>query len=73
MIKPDRVTVVTKSVGRITARDIREMFSLPADAVISVEVPSGGDYSGETLDIGPDIPHLKVVWQQTKDESEPSA
>lgn len=67
MIKSDSITIASKHTGKITLLDLREAFGLPADAVISVEVPSGGDYSGETLDIGSVyIPHLKVVWQETK-------
>lgn len=48
--------------GVITVADIRRQFSIPDDAVITVRVPSGGDYSGEDID----LTEIHVSWEQVK-------
>ena len=50
----------------IGVEDLKKAFGMPVQAKFTVEVPSGGDYSGETLVIGKDIPRIDVVWEDTK-------
>lgn len=45
----------------LTDKQIREALKLPKEARISFRVPTGGDYSGDELDIS-DYP-LRVHWE----------
>ena len=45
----------------LTARDIISALGLPDDAKVFFEVPTGGDYSGCTLDIDDDTP-VRARW-----------
>lgn len=59
--------ITIEHIGKITLQNLREAFELPVDAAISIQVPSGGDYSGDILGIGSVwIPHLIVSWKETK-------
>lgn len=53
-------SVIEEHTGTITADDLRAAFGIPLNAVISVSVPGGGDWSHTQLDIK-DHP-LEVRW-----------
>ncbi len=52
--------------GRITLEEIQEAFYLPKDAIVSVMVPGGGDWSSTELVLGTDVPHIDVYWEEIK-------
>ena len=53
--------------GIITAADLRKQFNIPEAAEITVDIPSGGDWSGESVEVGGDaIPHIKIEWEEVK-------
>ena len=60
-----RVEVTTKKryVHRVTAADIITLVGAPFEAEVTVVVPTGGDWAGERLDIGSDIPYVSVSWE----------
>ena len=43
-----------------------EGYDIPDDSKVTVQVPGGGDYSGETLTIGTDT-FLKISWTEKKE------
>lgn len=65
-----KVTKLSETVrysGIITAADLRKKFNIPIGAEITVDIPSGGDWSGESVEIGGEsIPHIKVDWEEVK-------
>jgi hypothetical protein len=48
--------------GVITADDIKRKFKIPAQAQITMTVPGGGNWSGMSIVMGEDFPHLTVTW-----------
>jgi len=52
--------------GVITAEDLRKQFKIPDKAEITVMVPTGGDWSGTELEIGKDVPGIRVQWENVK-------
>lgn len=64
-------TVVTSVEVEISADQIRQVFNLPGDAEIFVEVPGGGDWSNIDLELGRRQP-LKARYKRTEvTEEEP--
>jgi hypothetical protein len=62
--------VITEHTQEFTRDDLLNELDIPgmhySDAKISVEVPTGGDYSGCTLVIGEDVPHITVSYTTTE-------
>ena len=55
---PSRITYG----GTITLKDLQKAFGIPEDAEVTVAVPSGGDYSGQKLDVG----EIQVRWERVE-------
>lgn len=68
------VTTVTTSSLELDSSDIIALlnssraYNIPSNATVMIEVPSGGDYSGEVLDLLDYT--ITVVWtiKETKDD-----
>jgi hypothetical protein len=61
------VTEMTRYQRDITAADIRKALSLPEDADITIEVPGGGDYSGQVLNL--DVANARATWLIVKQDT----
>ena len=55
----------TKHEGTITSKDIIRALELPKDAKLEFDVPSGGDYSGMSLD----VESIRVSWTTESKQS----
>jgi len=53
---------------RTSSSSRRKKFGIPANAEITVQIPSGRDWSGESavIDDNEAIPHIKVDWEEVK-------
>jgi ribosomal protein L23 len=65
------VTTEVTTYYEITADDIRTAFCLPASARITFRVPSGGDWSGDVIEISKDDPIHVVSKNETVSEMTP--
>jgi hypothetical protein len=55
----------TRYSGTINANDLRKAFRIPTDADITFTVPSGGDWSGQAVDL--DDGHvIHVSWEEVR-------
>jgi hypothetical protein len=63
--KSIELSTVRRFRGTISASDLRKAFRIPAGASITFTVPTGGDYSGQNLDLE-DGYALIVEWEELK-------
>ena len=65
-------TVTTRGTFKCSVRDaifhwdkLREQFDIPEDAYMAVDIPGGGDWSGERVDASE--MDIVVTWEHTHD------
>lgn len=67
-----RITKITKTTITLNAKDIRELLQAPATARVTFQVPSGGDYSGDKLNLTERSNAMdsivEVMWEQVETE-----
>lgn len=63
-IREEKTT--THLTGIITLEDLRKAFKLPKDALVTVQVPGGGDWSNMQIEMGAEFPGLEVAWKKER-------
>jgi hypothetical protein len=65
------ITTTVHNKVRLTANDIRKFLGVPEIADVTFEVPRGGDYNGQTLQIDEQADGEQTIcvsWSETKVE-----
>lgn len=71
MIEMTVVTSITKRhKGTVSGADLRIALGMPAHCRLFVEVPRGGDYSGQLLDLDDELVHVEWI-EEVEDAIDP--